>query len=125
MPQGCVERHLVMDMAMAKWRVGAVYGQETEILDQGCESRFGIRYPDTLPEARSGEGFIEVADFSRVLVALDRRENTFTRIYHRCSAHLVRTAAGAIAESSSPGSLRKTKLTKRTNNPTENKRLSK
>ena len=83
MPQGCVERHLVMDMAMAQWRVRAVCGQEAEILDRGA-GVVGIRYPDTSPEARSAEAFIEIADTSRVLVALDRRENTFTRIYYRC-----------------------------------------
>jgi hypothetical protein len=34
MPQSCVERHLIMDLAMAKWRLGIVCGQETEILDR-------------------------------------------------------------------------------------------
>lgn len=82
MPQTCVERHLVMDMAMAKWRLGIVCAQETEVLDR-CADVIRRKYPETTAEIQSSEGFVHFAEHSRALAAFDRRENRFIRIYHR------------------------------------------
>jgi hypothetical protein len=96
MPQTCVERHLFMDMAMAKWRLGMVCGQETQILDN-CADAIGRLYPGASPETKSAEGFVQFADESRALAAFDRRENRFTRIYHRSllTLHQLRRARSA------------------------------
>jgi hypothetical protein len=68
MPQTCVERHLVMAMAMAKWRLGQAFGLETAILDCGTDA-IRRKYPHASPELNSADGFVQFADQSRALAA--------------------------------------------------------